>query len=110
MNMSERTHDWLLANKYPEEAAKIETILKKWKKNGIRTRRNWWSVIAGTKAGNSVNVDGIDFLVIKAARDRMGLSFSANAVSKSPNESAPKIEKQGRWKGIPKKKGKKKPL
>lgn len=61
---------WLRRNRLASVAVKIEAIVRKWKRQGKRTRRNWWGILAGAKNGKPRHVDGIAFPVILAARQR----------------------------------------
>jgi hypothetical protein len=42
---------WLRENGYPDVADRIEALERKWGEDFDKTRRNWWGVLAGTRAG-----------------------------------------------------------
>jgi DNA adenine methylase len=48
----------------------IDAAERAWRKEGKRTRRNWWEVLAGDKDGNPRRVRGIQFPVIEVIRRR----------------------------------------
>jgi hypothetical protein len=102
--MAETAREWLARNGYLDEVKKIDRIVEKWKTDGVKTRRNWWQVLAGGVSGKPKVIQGIKFSVIKSIRERMGLSPVNHAIYNSKSESAPQIEKQIRWKGHRKKK------
>lgn len=89
---------WLMQNGYEDVAQKIEEFIKKWQKEGKKTRRNWWDILAGDKKGNPRKIEGVEMPVIKAAQIRMGVSTSKNAVKRNRKESkAPSVLPSGRW-------------
>src|SRR5438132_806959 len=61
---------WLRRNRHGRIAAKIEAIVRRWRRQGKRTRRNWWVVLAGDKKGRPRRVGGTPFPVILGARRR----------------------------------------
>jgi DNA adenine methylase len=50
----------------------IDAVEQKWKRQGKRTHRNWWSVLAGKKDGSPRHVSGILFPVLRVAQVRQG--------------------------------------
>jgi hypothetical protein len=73
----ESAKDWLRSNGHDEVARKIDALEAKWTKSGKATRRNWWSVLAGTKDGAPRMVDGVAFPVIQEVRVRQGMPATA---------------------------------
>lgn len=92
---------WLRANGYDDVADKIDAIIEDWRKRGVTTRRNWWDVLAGNRAGKAAVVQGVEFPVLAAARRRKGWQTSdsetgAGEVAPSPttNRWADKKERK----------------
>lgn len=90
---------WLRAHGHARVAGQIEKIVKSWKREGKRTRRNWWSILAGDKKGNPRRVSGILFPVLATARLRKPRGISKGARKKprrsviaSPRTSVPASE------------------
>jgi DNA adenine methylase len=81
-------------------AEQIEAILRRWKRQGKRTRRNWWSVLAGNKDGKPRRVAGTLFPVIALARRRASGGLSKNASGRGAMPIA-----HGRTVVVPLKKG-----
>ena len=79
---------WLRQNDYREVADKIAGIMSTWKANGVKTRRNWWDVLAGDQQGNPREVAGVQFPIIAAIRSRQGLPPATGALSRR-NEKPP---------------------
>lgn len=79
---------WLSANGYDDTAKQIQTIVSTWRSAKLKTRRNWWDVLAGDKQGRPREVAGVEFPVIAAIRKRQGLHPVPGAISK-PGEKAP---------------------
>lgn len=71
---------WLRANGHPEVADRIDEVEAGWKARGLRTRRNWWEVLAGDGEGKARKVAGVEFPVIPFARERQ----QAVAAEKAP--------------------------
>jgi hypothetical protein len=88
---------WLRANGYDDVAEKIELVMEDWRRRGVKTRRNWWEVLAGGKDGIPRTINGITFPVLAAARHRQGLPKEKNALSHGERRKglAPRIT--GRW-------------
>jgi len=89
---------WLVENNYIDVAELIDEVTAKWTRQGKRTRRNWWEVLAGDKNGNGRVIEGTEFPVLSAARTRQGLSKTKGALCRANNEAAPTIIEQSRWK------------
>ncbi len=89
---------WLVANGYELLCGQIEFLMDDWKSRGVKTRRDWWLVLAGTAEGLPKTVDGWEFPVLKAARRRQGFPPDVpGAVQLSRREIAPEIHRQARW-------------
>lgn len=98
--MSEKqitARDWLIQNGYPDVAQKIDRAMAKWDKKDTGTRRNWWDVLAGTKAGKPRRIEGIVFPVLRAARLRKDWEETPNCLCKDRNEVFPPKNEQKRW-------------
>jgi len=90
--------EWLRFNGYADVARLIDEVMAGLKFRGLRTRRNWWLILAGTAEGDPREVDGRPFPVLKAARRRQGFPPDVTgALERSPHELAPSIERQERW-------------
>ena len=59
--------------------AKIDAAMRKWAREGRKTRRNWWDVLAGDRNGGPRTVLGIAFPVLEAARRRQQRRLSSDA-------------------------------
>jgi DNA adenine methylase len=70
MIRSQDAKSWLRANGHEAIARKIDSAMRKWAREGKKTRRNWWTILAGDKNGNSRRVGGIVFPVLEVARRR----------------------------------------
>lgn len=90
---------WLTFHGYGNVTKLIETLTRKWKADGKKTRRDWWVILAGTPSGKPRIVDGVTFPVLKAARRRQGYPPDvAGAIQLSRHELAPSIKQQAaRW-------------
>lgn len=66
----EDARTWLRINGYESIASTIDGILQEWSRKGLKTRRNWWDVLAGTFAGESCKVNGITIPTLNEARLR----------------------------------------
>lgn len=60
--------DWLIENGYKDVAQLIDDIMLEWKKQGKKTRRNWWEKLCGDKNGKSKIVSGRKISVLRAAQ------------------------------------------
>lgn len=88
---------WLRENGYGDVADQIEHVMVRWKREGKRTRRNWWEILAGYKDGRRRIAGGVEFPVLRAARMRKGLDQVQNAISRGPHEVPPPIRSSPRW-------------
>ena len=79
---------WLRANGYADVAERIEKIVANWKVNGVKTRRNWWDILAGDKVGKEREVAGERFPIIASIRERQGYPPIKDALSQ-PDERPP---------------------
>ena len=88
---------WLRDNGYDDIADMIDEIMREWKDDGKKTRRNWWDILAGGKKGQQVTVAGRRFPVLKAAQIRQGMPVTKASIRKKRNEHAPPVQVQERW-------------
>lgn len=88
---------WLAANGYEECRQKIDALMERWRSQGLKTRRNWWDVLAGDHDGSPRSVDGIEFPVLRAARRRKLLPDVQTAICLSENEPIPPVRTSPRW-------------
>jgi hypothetical protein len=89
---------WLVQNNYTDVAELIDEVTAKWAREGKRTRRNWWEVLAGDKKGSGRIIEGREFPVLRAARIRQGLPKTKGSLCRNESELAPDIFEQTRWK------------
>lgn len=89
--------DWLKKNKYEDILDMIDDAIDKWKSEGIKTRRNWWEILAGDHKGKPRKINGKEFPVLKAAQIRQGRPVTANAICRNENEEIQPIWKTNRW-------------
>lgn len=89
--------EWLRENRYHQIADRIGELEAAWKAAGKSTRRDWWQVLAGDKAGNPRTVGGDPWPVLAAAREREGLPPMKGALRKR-KETPPPPKSTGRWK------------
>ncbi len=88
---------WLRANGYGDVVAKILTVLKRRDEAGVKTRRNWWDVLAGTLKGERRSDSGFEFPILAAARRRKGWP-SVSGERHNPGEAPPPpVLQTGRW-------------
>lgn len=80
---------WLRQNGYSDIAERIETIVSTWRQNGLRTRRNWWDILAGDRVGNQREVAGERFPIIASIRKRQGLSAARGALWRQGEQPPP---------------------
>jgi hypothetical protein len=90
--------EWLVQNNYNDVAELIDEITAKWAREGKRTRRNWWEVLAGDKKGNGRIIEGRKFPVLSAARIRQGLTITKSSLCRSDDEVIPTLIEPVRWK------------
>lgn len=95
VNQSARA--WLIKNKYAEVAEMIDGIISGWQRKGKRTRRNWWDVLAGSRKGRPVVVEGCLFPILTSARIRKGFPLVKGAICRNRTETIPSIVDQLRW-------------
>lgn len=67
---------WLKDNKYEDIAALIDEIMAEMKRRQVKTRRNWWEVLAGDNKGRPRTVYGKEFPILKAAQIRKGIKIT----------------------------------
>lgn len=92
--MSTRT--WLKQNGYEDVADLIDGIMNDWKKRRVRTRRNWWAVLAGAKNGSPVEVNGVEFPLLKSAQRHQGVPITQNAIQRNKSEDVPRKSFHGK--------------
>jgi DNA adenine methylase len=85
---------WLVENNYPEVVQMIDEILTEWEKAGKKTRRNWWDVLAGSRTGQPVSVEGRMFPVLRCARKRKGWHPTENSLSRNRREKVPVLNQK----------------
>lgn len=93
----ETAHSWLMKNGYEDIANLIDEIMKEWKLQGKKTRRNWWEKLCGDKNGNPTKVGKQEIPVLRAAQIRQGLPISKNALCRNEDEKPPEIITNTRW-------------
>jgi hypothetical protein len=81
---------WLRDNGYIEIADQIDAIMEGWRERDVKTRRNWWDVLAGNREGRAYKIEGIAFPVLAAARRRKGWPSCASEIGFG--EKAPKLK------------------
>lgn len=94
---------WLGKNRYPDYLEIVDSLIAKWRSQGLKTRRNWWDIFAGDSEGNPRSVDGMEFPVLRAARRRKKLPDVPYAVFRSEDEPIPPIRRSPRWPKKPRK-------
>lgn len=87
MSTGNDARSWLRANGHDHVADQIDELMARWRKRGVKTRRNWWDVLAGDFAGEAKAVDGVTFPVLAAARRRKGWPSSRSEIG--AGDSAP---------------------
>jgi DNA adenine methylase len=76
---------WLRTHGHEDVVVKIDAALRKWAREGRKTRRNWWDVLAGDKQGNPRKVLGIAFPVLEGARRPQRERSSSGAAARPGN-------------------------
>ena len=76
MKKPEDVRTWLRAKGHEDVVVEIDAALRKWAREGKKTRRNWWDILAGNKDGNPRRVLGIAFPVLAGARRRQQRKLS----------------------------------
>jgi hypothetical protein len=90
--------EWLRGNGYDDLADMIEEIMKEWRENGNRQRRDWWAVLAGRNDGTGCVVASRTFPLIANVQRRKGVKVSKDAVRRKKRETKPPpIRVGGRW-------------
>jgi hypothetical protein len=80
---------WLRASGYREIADLIEEIESGWRANGLKTRRNWFEILAGDRKGRPRAVAGKTFPVIASIRRRQGLDPVTDALIRKDETPLP---------------------
>ncbi|MBX7134226.1 MAG: hypothetical protein K1X67_16255 [Fimbriimonadaceae bacterium] len=80
---------WLRESGYNKVADDIATIVAGWKSSKLKTRRNWWEILAGDSKGNPREVAGIKFPVIASIRKRQELPIAPGALALSTEKPLP---------------------
>ena len=88
---------WLQENDYADVLGIIDAVIERWAKQGLKTRRNWWDILAGHENGNPHVVAGRTFPILRAARRRKGWSDIPTALQRNPREKPLPVKKTGRW-------------
>lgn len=89
--------NWLKKNGYEDILDMIDEAIDTWKLEGIKTRRNWWEILAGDQKGKPRKINGKEFPVLKAAQIRQGRPVTANAICRNDNEEIQPIWETNRW-------------
>ena len=89
--------DWLAENGYEDVVDLINQVEAEWKAKSMKTRRDWWHVLAGTASGAPIVIAGREFPVLWAARKRKGLPDVKNSVKRNKREVPPPLRRTGRW-------------
>jgi len=87
---------WLKANGYAKIANKIDAIMAEWRKRGVKTRRNWWDILAGDREGRPRNVGSVAFPVLAAARRRKGWPPCASEIGSGQTAPALVLSTDGK--------------
>lgn len=87
---------WLRENSYGDVADLIDKTIADIDAAGLKTRRNWWDTLAGTKSGDPWTVHGVAFPVLRAARLRKGWR-ALDGLCRNNNEVFPPKVESGRW-------------
>lgn len=80
---------WLRTSGYTSVADKIEKIEAGWRKNKVKTRRNWFEVLAGDNKGRERSVAGHVFPIIASIRARQGLDPVIHAERRAGEKPLP---------------------
>ena len=97
MRTQDNCRRWLRENSYDDIADQIDEIMADWRVRGVKTRRNWWEILAGGKGGASRTVNGFQFPVLRTAQRRLGLPVTKNAIQRNRKETFPPLQAQPRW-------------
>ena len=82
---------WVRDNHYDKITNLIDGVMETWKREGKRTRRNWWEILAGNPDGTPRIAGGREFPILRAARHRQGLPDVPHAIQLSPDEVPPPV-------------------
>ena len=93
----ESARAWLRKNGYPEYAILIEEVMAEWKRKGSKERKDWWLMMSGDSKGRPRIICNREFPVLAAFQERHGKPVTNNAERRNPDETAPPIQKQARW-------------
>ena len=80
-------------NDYDDAVALIDKVEGGWKKRGIKTRRDWWHVLAGKPDGTPCVVAGHEFPVLWAAQKRQQRPITKNAIKRNRREVPPPVRR-----------------
>jgi DNA adenine methylase len=89
--------EWLLASGYEDINQSIERIMLEWQRNGVRTRRDWWDVLAGTLKGTPCVINRVTIPILCAARVRKGWPPVGGSLCRGMDQPIPPLTKQARW-------------
>ena len=53
MAKTQDIRSWLYENAYEDVADLIGDAIAQWKREGVKTRRNWWDILCGDRDGNA---------------------------------------------------------
>lgn len=84
MKKREDVRSWLRTHGHEDVVRKIDMATERWAREGKKTRRNWWDILAGDSAGNPRQVLGVTFPVLDSVRRRKRHTLSAARVSRKP--------------------------
>lgn len=87
---------WLADNGYADVVALIELVERRWRAEGVSTRRNWWEVLSGGQDGQRRTVSGVEFPVLAVAQVHEGKPITPNAIKRDGNETPPSKDYRGR--------------
>lgn len=77
---------WLKDNNYNDVLEIIDEIMQEWRREGKRTRRSWWEILAGDKNGNPKKISGREMPVLRAAQIRENCPVTPNALCRNNDE------------------------
>jgi hypothetical protein len=78
--------EWLEHHGYPDVVELIDAVMARWAQSGLRTRRNWWEVLAGDRNGRTKVIAGIQFPVLAVAQRHEGVPVTTNAIRRGARE------------------------
>jgi hypothetical protein len=88
---------WLKENDYDDVLSIIDEIMNEWHRDGKKTRRSWWEVLAGDKNGKPKKIYGKEIPVLRAAQIREGRLVTPNAICKNVEEKIEPKRITNRW-------------